>query len=521
MDHTLRDHQFPINSRSLHALFLAKGKRFGQFSLIVLAFTALMSSGCQTGQLAGSKIPVPSSTLDKSRFENVRFQSLDEFEPQESKKSITPSIYSDIERPKNAKQSTNDNQANKVAAVVVTGNKFIPTPVLLRDISTRKGRYFDPDKLRQDVDTLWSHPQISRVRGPYLKHTDEGIIVTIDVVERNAITEIRFIGNRGLTDRSLKKAINLTDGAPLDIQEIKMAKKKLEDFYKKKGYPKTQIEIIEGNEKGDTNVVFVIHEDEQQKIWKVNFEGNSIASDARLRTQINSKPGILKLIGGSVEREKIEQDITRLLTYYRSLGFFNARIGREISESNDGRWLTLNFIIDEGPRYTIRNVSFVGNKSYASKDLLEMLELKPITKGSTPKFNVATMNRDVVSLQDLYGSMGFVHSRVTAEPRFLEEPGVLDIVYIIEEGKQYVVGDINIHFEGGSVTKRSVVLSKLTLAPGQLIDAREIKKSEQLLGRSQIFANGQNGPRPSIVVRPSTTEQLDRIADKAPSNYQR
>ena len=47
-----------------------------------------------------------------------------------------------------------------------------------------------------------------------------------------------------------------------------MAKKKLEDLYKTKGYPKTQIEIIEGNEKGDSNVVFVIHEDEHQKIWK-------------------------------------------------------------------------------------------------------------------------------------------------------------------------------------------------------------------------------------------------------------
>ena len=520
MDHTLRDYSFLNNSHPFHPLFYKRKGLAYPFFLVALALTALMSTGCQTGQLAGSKIPVPSTTLGKSRFENVRFQSLDEFEPQESNKSIAPSIYSDINRSAKASKSVKDDNANKVAAVIVTGNKSIPTHQLLRDVSTRKGRYFDPDKLRQDVDVLWSNPQISRVRGPYLKHTDEGIVVTIDVVERNAITEIKFIGNRGLTDKTLKKAISLTDGAPLDVQEIKMAKKKLEDLYKKKGYPKTQIEIIEGNEKGDSNVVFVIHEDEEQKIWKVNFEGNSIASDARLRTQIKSKPGLLKIWGGAVERDKIEQDITRLLTYYRSLGFFNARIGREIEESNDGRWLTLNFIIAEGPRYTIRNVSFVGNKSYVAEDLIKMLELKPDSEDKSPKFNVATMNRDVVSLQDLYGSMGFVHSRVTAEPRFLEEPGILDIVYIIDEGKQYVVGDINIHFEGGSITKRSVVLGKLTLAPGQLIDAREIKKSEELLGRSQIFANGQTGPRPSIVVRPSTTEQLDRIADKAPSNYQ-
>ncbi|MGB1930676.1 MAG: POTRA domain-containing protein, partial [Mariniblastus sp.] len=85
-------------------------------------------------------------------------QSLDEFEPQESKKSTAPSIYADIERPTIAKKSTNENQASKVAAVIVTGNKNIPTPLLLKDVSTRKGRYFDPDKLRQDVDTLWSNP---------------------------------------------------------------------------------------------------------------------------------------------------------------------------------------------------------------------------------------------------------------------------------------------------------------------------------------------------------------------------
>ena len=161
------------------------------------------------------------------------------------------------------------------------------------------------------------------------------------------------------------------------------------------------IEIIEGNEKGDSNVVFVIHEDEEQKIWKVNFEGNSIASDARLRTQIKSKPGLLKIWGGAVERDKIEQDITRLLTYYRSLGFFNARIGREIEESNDGRWLTLNFIIAEGPRYTIRNVSFVGNKSYVAEDLIKMLELKIQHKQEELQLKVDQMKMEIKRLNHL------------------------------------------------------------------------------------------------------------------------
>ena len=164
---------------------------------------------------------------------------------------------------------------------------------------------------------------------------------------------------------------------PLDVHQIRMAKTKIEEFYKEKGFPRTQVEILEGNEVGDAKVVFLIHEDQKQRIWKVDFEGNAIASDARLRHFIESKPGILKMIGGLVKRDEIEQDVLRLTNYYRSLGFFNARIGREVSESNDGRWLTIRFIINEGPRYRVRNVSFIGNQSYEAEQLMRLVELKP------------------------------------------------------------------------------------------------------------------------------------------------
>ena len=360
-------------------------------------------------------------------------------------------------------------------------------------------------------------PEISRVNGPYLKNTDEGIIVTIEVTERNTIGQVEFIGNRGIADRTLKKETGLEDGKPLDVHEIRLAKSKIEDLYKEKGYPRTQVEIVEGGETGDNKVVFLIHEDEKQRIWKVDFEGNTIASDARLRHFIKSKPGILKVFGGLVKRDEIDQDINRLTSYYRSLGFFNARIGREIVESNDGRWLTLQFIVNEGPRYRVRSVSFIGNSSFSEEQLTQILELKPslnIKTGGQPEFNVAKMNQDTVSLRDLYGSQGFVFSKVEVEPRFLEEPGLLDLVYKIDEGKQYRVGEINVYFEGDfGLTKREVVLNRMSVRPGDLIDAREIRNSERRLGSAQIFAAGAPGTQaPRIVVRPPELKELDRLA---------
>ena len=400
---------------------------------------------------------------------------------------------------------------NLIADVVFRGNQLVEEYDLRRNISTRPGRYFDPDLLQQDVSKLWRMPNVKRVNGPYIDRSPEGMTITFEIVERQHIRTLKFIGNRAIADRTLTKESSLAVGQPLDLHQVKMAKNRLEDFYREKGFSKTQIEIlnVEAVEKGE--VAFLIHEDQKQRVWGVNFVGNTFVSDARLRHFVKSKPGILKIVGGVANDEEIKQDIVRLESYYKSFGFFNARIGREIEESKDGRWLTIRYIIDEGPRYKIRNVSFIGNRAFSAEQLNQMVELKPNETGN-PEFNVSKMNRDVVSLRDLYGSQGFVYSNVEAEPRFLEEPGILDIVYRIEEGEQYRVGQINVHFEGdSSITRREVALNRLSLKPGDLIDVREIRNSERRLGAAQIFAGANAGPGqtpPKIVVKPMEFKNL-------------
>ena len=408
------------------------------------------------------------------------------------------------------------NQANVIRNVNFRGNKLIPDYHLSRNIGTRQGRYFDPDQLQQDVDKLWRLPEIKKINGPYIDRSPSGISVTFDIVERKHIQSIEFIGNRGLTDRALKKESELEINDPLDLHKIRMAKTRIEDLYKEKGFSKTQVEVIDIDKVENGIVKFLIHEDKKKRVWKVDFVGNTFVTDSRLRNFVNAKPGVLKFFGGIAQDQEIDQDILRLESYYKSFGFFNARIGRELEQSDSGRWLTIRYIIDEGPRYKIRNVSFIGNQSFTSEQLDGMVELKP-NAGEMPDFNVSKMNQDVVSLRDLYGSQGFVYSNVEAEPRFLEEPGTLDIVYRIEEGKQYHVGNINVHISGDvNVTKREVALNRLSLKPGDLIDVREIRNSERRLGSAQIFAGRDAGPGqspPRIVVKPPELKDIERTAN--------
>ncbi len=493
--------------------------------LAIFVSLSFLQTGCQTQRFwdANTELPVPPKVLDQETLERVRFQSPGGSSsrggsgsrgasgasfpaaPEKHKSDVVPDFEQLVESDSGLKPEI-------VKEVIITGNQYTPTHHLSRNIRTRQGRYFDPDKLQQDVNMLWRLPEIKKVRGPYLDRQPDGIVIRIEVEERQKLSTVSFIGNRGISDRKLQKKSGLEDGSPMDVHAIRMAKNSIEELYKEEGYPRTQVEILE-NEGNENKVTFLIHEDQKQKIWSVNFEGNTIATEARLRHIVKSKPGIAKLIGGLAKRAEIEQDIQRLTSYYRSLGFFNAQVGREISESNDGRWLSLRFIINEGPRYSVRNVKFMGNEAFGESQLSSLISMHP--SKPMPDFNVAIVNEDLTEIRDLYGSQGFVFSDINVETRFLEEPGQVDLVYKIKEGKQYRVGQVNVHYDGGnSITKSSVIRSRVDLRPGDLIDMRKIEASKARLTRSQIFAAGQGGAPPSIKIKPRELKDIESMADQ-------
>jgi outer membrane protein insertion porin family len=315
-----------------------------------------------------------------------------------------------------------------------------------------------------------------------------------------------------VTDKALLKKTDLKEGDALNTYSVEMARQKIEEFYHSKGYRTTEVSIVEGNRAGDRGVRFLVNEGNLERVWDVRFVGNTIATDSRLETLIQSRPGYFKyLFRGRVDYAKIDQDVDRLTAYYRSLGFFQAKVGRELdlSESSLGTWLTVNFIIREGPRAVVRNISIVGNQQYSSEELLAEAGLKP-----GEYFNLGLMNRDLASLRDYYGGRGYIFADIQADPRVWEDAGQMDLVYTIEEGAVYRVGRINVHIDGEfSHTRNNVVLNRLSLQPGDIIDIREVRDSERRLKASQLFLNEPaRGVTPRIVVRPPELKDLEKLA---------
>ena len=123
------------------------------------------------------------------------------------------------------------------------------------------------------------------------------------------------------------------------------------------------------------------------------------------------------------------------------------------------------------------------------------------------------MNADVNSIRDRYGSQGYIFADIKADPRFLEEPGELDLVYSVAEGQQFRVGRINVKIAGEFPhTKERVILDRLSIHPGQIVDIREIRNSERRLKASQLFiVNPSEGDPPRIVIVPPDLKDTEKI----------
>lgn len=392
-----------------------------------------------------------------------------------------------------------------VVEVQVKGQNRVSMSKILPQIHTRAGRAYDPDVVEEDVRRL-NKTGLFFTAKPFTRQVPGGRIVIYEVVEKPIIDHVKYVGNT-VSKKKLAQEALVKAGDAMDLFAIEESRRRIEEYYHTKGYPKARVTIVEGTQPSDKGVVFLINEGYRQRFLWTGFVGNTIADDARLRTQIKSKPGFLWFLGGDVDAKEIEEDKNRLTAYYRALGFFDAKVGREWESSADGKWVYMTYAIDEGTRYVVRNVSIIGNTKFATQQLQPELKLR---QGDF--FNQNKKQGDVNTIQDIYGAVGYVFADIQPELLFPEDRGQVDLVYRIKEGNRYRVGRVDVQIKGEYPhTRLATVLNRMSLKPGDIVDIRELRASERRLKASGLFLiDPSKGNVPKIVFSPPTAEDLEK-----------
>ncbi len=408
----------------------------------------------------------------------------------------------------------NEHDGKKVLDVQIIGNQRYTTEKILQQIHLRTGHIFKVSNLDDDILRM-NQSRLFTLVEPYIRSVPGGVIVMFKVQERPVMHYLRFQGNGSVSIGTLEKECGLVPGRPFSPYDVEEGRKKLETYYQSKGFAKVSVKAIQGSEIGDPGVIYLINPGPKLRIGNTEFIGNTIASDARLKTIIQSKPGFMWIFKGELRDDILQEDIRKLEDYYRRLGFFYARIGRRVKRTSEKGWNDVTFVIEEGPQAHINEIRYVGNTKFDSSAFADDMKIevgKP--------FNKDRLDMSIMRVRRRYGKEGYVFANINAEMKILDDPGKCDIVFSIQEGKTYRVGRVNVLIEGEYPhTQISTVLNRLSVKPGDLVKVNELQQSERRLKASQLFANDPaQGKVPKIVYSPPELAEEAQTASQIGSN---
>jgi len=382
-----------------------------------------------------------------------------------------------------------DLRGRTVEGVRVIGNQKVLAASILNVVRTREGDAFDPQTVQEDYQRVFGLRRFSNVEAK-VEPTRTGVIVIFEVAEQKQIEQV-VIKKRvsDIDELTLRSVIDIEPGQAIDPFRIAQARRAIQDFYKSKNYPLASVDV-DMNALNTTGVLTLdVVEGPQVRVRNITFRGNASFSADKLKDQIRSRTWIWIFREGTYSPDVVEDDVAAIRKFYQDKGYFDAPVGRRLIVSPDQSEMQIEFLIDEGPRYTVAKVSFKGNSNVSEAQLRQNLR---IVEGMPYQADI--IERDVRKIVRDYSPLGYIYQPGATDPDYLVidtkpvfrlAPGTVELVYEIKEGKPFRVGQILPR--GNTRTQDKVIARELRLSPGDVYDSGKIQDATERLRGTPLF----------------------------------
>ena len=390
--------------------------------------------------------------------------------------------------------------------IVVDGVKKYTPAQILRFTGLSKGEVVDipGQKISSAVKKLWETESFSEVE-VYVEDVEgQSVVLKFYLQDLMELGEVKFVG-KGVGKSKNEKLIkdnNLKPGTKITNDLISSLKNKIPQEYVKKGFADAKITIQDKINANDPNLVdwtIEVAKGKKVKIAKIEFEGNDQVSDAKLRKKGFKETkqkrfgikGILK--PSKFIKDKYEEDKINLISYYNSLGFRDARIVSDSVWRND-KGFNINVKLNEGKKYYIGDVNFIGNTSYSTEVLQKLLGYRKgeiyDAVGFNKKVGEDGGKEDDTDIKSLYLNNGYLFSSVIPVEKAVRGDSI-DIEIRIKEGEKATWNRVT--WSGNTTTHDHVILRSLRTKPGNLFSKLDIKRTYFDLAGMQFFDPQQVG----------------------------
>jgi outer membrane protein insertion porin family len=355
----------------------------------------------------------------------------------------------------------------------VEGNRRVQEAVILGAVRARLGSPFNPSQLSEDLRSIFALGFFDDVQ-MRVEDFEGGVRVTFVVSERPFVRDIDFVGNDKIATTALQEKIDLKLGRVYNPVEVQRARDRLVEHYEEEGYFEVQIAPqVDKFPDGDVRVTFSINEGRRITIDQIVIHGNQGLTDREIKRVMSTQERQFFILRGTVQRQRLEEDIERIIALYNDHGYIQARVeSHDIKVDRERARATVEISVVEGPQYRVGEVRVSGVTLVPENEVRRQLRLKP---GDV--FSRSRLRDSLKSITDLYSTLGRASADVL--PRTEQKPDTqrIDLSLEITEGPEVYVERINI---SGNVRSQDKILRReIPMAEGDLFTLQKLQRARQ------------------------------------------
>lgn len=453
----------------------------------------------------------------------------------------------------------------EIGGVTVSGIKYLNSEILVTISGLQVGNRIKVpgQEIQKAIQNLWKQGLFSNVEIYVTRFIDDKVFLEIELQERARLSSYTFRGIKKSDADEIRDKIKLVKGKSV-TENLKMyAANTIKDYFIGKGFINTQVKVIENIDTTTTNSVSLLIEIEKGdkiKVEKIIFDGTQNVSIAKLKKSMKSTKekakvsifhtGIFNKINfrrllpkrfftksllntsdysadiirpnffttSKFKKEDFETDKIKIIEYYNSKGFRNAKIVSDTTFITNKKDLNIVMKIDEGNKFYFRNITWNGNTKYPSSRLSEILGIK---KGDIYDHSLLesrlTMNPNGTDVSSLYMDDGYLFFNVTPVEILVENDSI-DIEMRVYEGSQATINKVII--AGNTRTNEHVIRRELRTLPGEKFSRSDIIRSQREIASLNFFDPEKIGISPQPHPEDGTVDIEYNLEEKSSDQLQ-
>jgi outer membrane protein insertion porin family len=328
----------------------------------------------------------------------------------------------------------------------------------------------------------------------------DGVVLIYTVAAKHRLRRVEIRGAEHMSNRRVLKKSELEIGQFADDSTFELAAAKIRDAYADSWYPDARVEWTSSvnEELGIIDVIYAIEEGRRLSIKHIDFEGNDLIEDDKLRgLLVQKEKGWFSFItrSGQFKEDTVDLDVFSIKSFYMNSGFLDVQVAEPRLDDSNPKRARLIYRISEGQRYRIGSISLSGMEEFTEEELRRTIRIRPGNIASYENINAGSEG-----LRAYYGNRGYV--RVGVQPIFDADAqkGIVNIEYSISEGSVGYINKVNI--SGNERTADKVIRRELVVYPDEKYNRSRVQASESKLRNLGYFE--------IVTISPAETGESDR-----------